>query len=80
MYRYTFFHIFSIMVSYRILNIVHCAYSRTLTFIHSAYNSLPRDGGRVLQSGATSGTPLMPSGVMLSSGGTWQVKALQVFI
>ena len=40
MYIYTFFHIFSIMVSHRILNIVHYAYSRTLTFIHSAYNSL----------------------------------------
>lgn len=35
--------------------------------------------GRVLQSGATSGMPLMPSGVMLSPGGTWQAKALQVF-
>ena len=40
-YIYIFFFIFfSIMVSHRILNIVPCAISRTLLFIHSIRNSL----------------------------------------
>ena len=35
-----FFTLFSTMVYQRILNIVPCAYGRTLFFIHSTHNSL----------------------------------------